>query len=424
MLIIGGGVAGLLAAHALADRFERVTIVERDHYRDPNDLALVPRRGVPQSRCVHLLMAAGAAAFEQLIPGWSEQMGAHGAGPFDASAHSLLHLSTGRLPRSESGITAYGCSRALMESVLRRSLAKTTTVQVREGQKVVGLLAHAVDRRVIGVRTTGRQAVGEVELLADLVVDASGAGSILPRWIESLLKSSGSRLETTVTNCRMQYASRWFTINPDNAPDWRCLSIAPTETSRGRAAMMLRAENDRWGVVLLSPTGPPLPAEDDTFLKFTSNLGDGELRAALAVARPLSPIHRYAPTPNRVTHFHLLPAWPEGLVAIGDAVCTVDPYFGLGMTLSARGAALLRNCLDQQGDAFSASDFQNKLAGLNLAPWRLATGRDYDGQSLSGRAPLPSSFYDKAPAHSETAHAVLAVQHLLRPAETLKEVAP
>jgi 2-polyprenyl-6-methoxyphenol hydroxylase-like FAD-dependent oxidoreductase len=420
-LIVGGGVAGLLAAHALAGRFERVTIVERDHYPDPNDLALIPRRGVPQSRCVHLLMAAGAAAFEELLPGWNEQMGAHGVGPFDASADSLLHLSTGRLPRSESSIAGYVCSRTLLESVLRRSLAKKTTVQLREGQKVVGLLTHALDRRVIGVRTIGRQAVGEVELLADLIVDASGTSSRLPRWIERLVKGDGSTLEMTVINCRMQYASRWFTIRSDDAPDWRCLSIAPTESSGGRAAMMLRAEDNRWGVVLLSPGGHSLPAEDDAFLNFTTNLGNGELREALAFARPLSPIHRYAPTANRMTHFHLLPAWPEGVVAIGDAVCTLDPYFGLGMTLAARGAALLRNCLDQQGEAFSASNFQKRLAELNLPPWRLATGREYNGQPLSGSVLLPS-LYDQAPARLEIAHAVLAVQHLLRPAEALKEL--
>jgi hypothetical protein len=46
-------------------------------------------------------------------------------------------------------------------------------------------------------------------------------------------------------------------------------------------------------------------------------------------------------------HYHRLPAWPEGLVALGDSVFTLDPYFGLGMTAVARGVALLRKYLDR-----------------------------------------------------------------------------
>jgi 2-polyprenyl-6-methoxyphenol hydroxylase-like FAD-dependent oxidoreductase len=423
VLIIGGGIGGLLAAHALADRFEHVTILERDRYSESNDLALARRRGVPQSRCVHLLMAAGAAVFEELMPGWSEQMDALGAGLFDASADALLHLSAGWLPRSSSGITAYVCSRTLLENVLRRGLATKTTVHVREGQKVVGLLSRSLGERVTGVRTIGGQATNEVELLADLIVDASGAGSMLPRWIDRPLNGIGLQLQKIVIESQMQYVSRWYKIKPDDTPDWRCLSIAPTEGSGRRAAMMLRAEDDQWGVVLLSPAGSPPPTDDGAFLDFTANLGNGELRGALAFARPMSPIHRYAPTSNRMMRFDLLAEWPEGLVAIGDSVCTLDPYFGLGMTLSARGAALLRNCLNQQGASFSAPDFQKKLADLNLEPWRLATGRELDGRPLANLAHL-RGLYDQAPSRPEVAHAILAMQHLLRPAETLREIAP
>jgi 2-polyprenyl-6-methoxyphenol hydroxylase-like FAD-dependent oxidoreductase len=109
--IIGGGIGGLLAAHALANRFERVTILERDRYpHDESSVAPPARRGVPQSRCLHLLMAAGAAAFDELMPGWREEALALGAAPFDASADAPLKLSAGWLPRSPSGITTYACS--------------------------------------------------------------------------------------------------------------------------------------------------------------------------------------------------------------------------------------------------------------------------------------------------------------------------
>ena len=101
---------------------------------------------------------------------------------------------------------------------------------------------------------------------------------------------------------------------------------------------MLRAENDHWGVVLLASSSARLPVDDAAYLEFTSGLCDGELRKVLARARPVSPIHNYGPVSNRIMHYERLRGWPEGLVALGDSVCMLDPYFGLGMSAAARGA--------------------------------------------------------------------------------------
>jgi 2-polyprenyl-6-methoxyphenol hydroxylase-like FAD-dependent oxidoreductase len=413
----------LLAAHALAGGFERVTVLECYSYpSESTSPAPSARRGAPQSRCIHLLMAAGAVAFDQLMPSWREEIVARGAGPFDACADAVWCLSAGRLPRTPSGITAYACSRALLEGVLRRGLAGKPTVQVREGQKVIGLLSRRQGERVTGVLTVDKHGAGETALLADLVVDASGAASKLTRWVARLPNGARLQAKKTVTGSCMQYVSRWFQIQSVDAPDWRCLSVAPAVGTARRSAMMLRAEENRWAVVLLAPAGETLPCDDTSFAEFIADLGDRELQQAFGRARPVSPILRYGPTSNRMKHFDSLTEWPQGLVAIGDSVCTLDPYFGLGMTLAARGAALLRKCLDQQGTSLSALDFQKKLAELNVEPWRLATGRELDGRPLAGRARL-CRLYDSAPSSPEIAHALLAVQHLLRPAETLREVA-
>lgn len=424
-VIIGGGIGGLLAAHALASRFERVTILERYRYPpDANSPAPPVRRGVPQSRCLHLMMAAGAAAFDKLMPGWREELVALGARPFDACADAATRFSAGWLPRTLSGITTYACSRALLENVLRRGLARMSTIQVREGQKVVGLLSSPSGERVTGVHMAERRAAGEATLVADLVVDASGAGSKLPRWIARLPGGVGARVKRIVVDSGMQYVSRWFYIEPSDAPDWHCLSIAPTVGAALRSAMMLRAEGNRWGVVLLAPAGEPLPCDDTAFLEFIADLGDGALQDALARARPVSSIHHYGPTSNRMMRYDRLAAWPAGLVAIGDSVCMLDPYFGLGMTAAARGALLLATYLDQKsGGRVPSLAFQKELASLNAQAWRLATGRDSDGRLLARDETHLSRLYEAAPSSPEVAHALLAVQHLLRPPETLMELA-
>ena len=66
-VVLGGGVAGLLAARVLADRYRNVVIVERD--RLP---ASGHRRGVPQSHHVHGLLPRGLRIVEELLPGFTD----------------------------------------------------------------------------------------------------------------------------------------------------------------------------------------------------------------------------------------------------------------------------------------------------------------------------------------------------------------
>jgi 2-polyprenyl-6-methoxyphenol hydroxylase-like FAD-dependent oxidoreductase len=425
-VIIGGGIGGLLAAHALADRFERVTVLERDRYpADASSSAPPSRRGVPQSRCLHLLLAAGAAAFDRLVPQWRDELVALGATAFDASADTASRLSSGWLPRTPSGIRTYACSRGLLEMVLRRALADRPTVRVREGRKVVGLLGDRGGERVTGVRVAARGGTRETKLAADIVVDASGAGSRLLRWMAPLLGDEAAQADQTVVESGRQFVSRWFHLKPADEPDWHCLAIAPSADTGFRSAMMLRAERNRWGVVLLAPAGEPLPSDGADFLRFVVALADGELGKVLGRARPVSPIHRYGSIPSRMMHYDRMAAWPARLVAVGDSVCMFDPYFGLGMTAAARGVLLLANHLDRDGAAaLLGLAFQKELAALNAEPWRLATGHDPDGLAAPHDNAQFGRAHAMAPSSAPAAHALLAVQHLLRPAEALKEFTP
>jgi 2-polyprenyl-6-methoxyphenol hydroxylase-like FAD-dependent oxidoreductase len=420
-VIIGGGIAGLLTAHAIACHFERVTILERfSHIAKSNSRAPPTRRGIPQSRCIHLLMASGAAAFDELVPGWQQELRASGSHPFDPCADATTRFPAGQLPRTPSGIAAYSCSRALFEKAIYGRLPGT--VHLQADQKVAGLLYDPRGASVSGVRTVNRRAGDQTDFLADLVVDASGEGSGMSRWIACLPNRPRLQVKKSVVESGIRYVSRWFEMEPADAPDWHCCSIAPGIGSAFRSAMMLRAEENRWAVVLLAPAGETLPCDDTSFAQFIADLRDRELQRAFGRAKPVSAVLRYGPTSNRMKHFDLLAEWPKGLVALGDSVCTLNPYFGLGMTLAARGATLLRKCLDQQGKSLSTIDFQKRLAELNVEPWQLATGREFNGRNLAGTASL-CRLYDSAPSSPEATHAILAVQHLLLPAETLREVA-
>ena len=59
-VVLGGSLAGLLAARVLSDHFEHVTLIERDVYPDTPET----RRGIPQAKHVHGLLLRGRQVLE------------------------------------------------------------------------------------------------------------------------------------------------------------------------------------------------------------------------------------------------------------------------------------------------------------------------------------------------------------------------
>src|SRR5690349_10027536 len=69
-IVIGASMGGLLAARALSDFYTTVTVLERDAFPATN----APRKGVPQGRHTHGLLARGSAVLEELFPGYKNQV--------------------------------------------------------------------------------------------------------------------------------------------------------------------------------------------------------------------------------------------------------------------------------------------------------------------------------------------------------------
>jgi 2-polyprenyl-6-methoxyphenol hydroxylase-like FAD-dependent oxidoreductase len=409
-VVVGGGIGGLLAGLVLRRRFERVTIVERDRSSERP----APRRGAPQGRCLHMLMAEGLRVIEALVPGSSAQLERAGAVPFDVGAEAALRLPAGWLPRVPgSGITMLACSRELLEHTLRARVRAVPGLRLVEGRTVRGLRAEG--GRVIGVRVDGGEPPpgGEpVDEAAELTVVATGARSALARWWAALGLPPVPR---TVVEARHHYVSRWFEIPAGFDDGWKLLSITPAPGVPWGGAIFA-AEGGRWGMVLLVPRQEPVPTSDAELLGACERLVDRRLYDALASARPLSPIVRHEHTDSRLEHFERVAGWPEGLVIVGDAVCMLDPYFGLGMTACARGIAALAE--HRFGEPTACHRFQQRLAVLDDAPWRLVTAGTLADEP--GDAYYRRSLLHLAPRSPELTRVLLRRMHLLDPPDALE----
>src|SRR5687767_2845405 len=76
-IVLGASMAGLLTARVLTETYDRVTVVDRDALDGP--VGIEPRRGVPQGRHAHGLLAAGLRVIEELLPGTTVDLEAAGA---------------------------------------------------------------------------------------------------------------------------------------------------------------------------------------------------------------------------------------------------------------------------------------------------------------------------------------------------------
>jgi len=89
-IVIGGSMAGLLAARVLADYFETVTVIERDEPCGKSE----PRRCVPQGRHAHGLLLRGQDTICRLFHDVREELLAAGATPVNMGSDVSGSTST------------------------------------------------------------------------------------------------------------------------------------------------------------------------------------------------------------------------------------------------------------------------------------------------------------------------------------------
>ncbi|MFL6546639.1 MAG: FAD-dependent oxidoreductase [Candidatus Udaeobacter sp.] len=381
--------AGLLASRVLVDQFEQVTINERDRVSQEPRF----RKGVPQSRHLHVLLRRGQIILEQLFPGLEADLAASGALLVDWAQDTYWLTSLGRMPCFHSGITTYACSRNLLEGLIRRRLTAYASIRFIHACDVIGLLGNNSNTGVGGVRLRFREGGNVQECQADLVVDASGRESRTPDWLEFL---GYSRPQETIIDAHVGYASRYYQPPPGFAPDWKMMLVQSKQTKGSRTAMIYPVEGNRWIVTLIGGVGDYPPTDEDGFLAFARSLPNLILYNAIKDAQPLSPIYGYRYMENRLRHYEQLSRWPEGFVVLGDAVCSFNPSYYQGMTTVALGALTLDTCLREQrrrdpnGDLTGMSErFQKALAEVNMLPWLTATGEDFHSSQTKGGKPNP-----------------------------------
>ncbi|MEU6708546.1 FAD-dependent oxidoreductase [Streptomyces wuyuanensis] len=377
-VVVGAGIAGLVAARVLADHFRDVVLIEQDDITA--DTAY--RRGTPQARHPHALPSRGCDVLERLFPGLRAELSARGCPVIDMGKELNYLLPAGWAPKTPIGLTVHVMTRPTLEAHVRRRVLAIPEVTVRSGQRVVDLLWDDSRTRVLGVQTvpTGDRGARGVSQAAgiesSLVVCATGRTSVLPTWLSRAGYSTPRSVEVkggiTYSSCLLQPVESVTGAFRADAQ----LTFGPW-FRRGGAAMTV--EDNRCLVTLVGADGERPPNDPTGFRAYAASLRHPGIAAALKDPAALGPIYRMTNLNNEWTLYHRMPTWPNGLVAIGDAVCVLNPIYGQGMLLAAVEAELLGTLLSRWTSSRATRlerKFQQRVGRVIRVPWTMTTSTD------------------------------------------------
>ncbi|MEV6635501.1 FAD-dependent oxidoreductase [Actinoplanes sp. NPDC051470] len=364
-VVLGGSMAGLLAARVLADHADTVLIIERDEVSGAE-----PRQGVPQGSQVHALLEGGKLQLERWFPGFADR--AVAAGAVRVPTQRMVSYSLGVPKVAGADLDLLTSTRPFLESRVRAELAQVPNVKVITG-RVTGLEFGAT--AVTGVRLeTGREP-------ADLVVDAMGRASNVSGW---LAEAGWDKPPMTRVTTGINYATAFFRRPPGGYDvDLGLAFQAPDAFLRG--ANFTPIEGDRY-IMMVAGVGDDRPGRtvEDMVRRCRTELP--EPFGVVASGEVVRDVLTYRQADSRRRDYTACERLPARLVPVGDAVASFNPIYGQGMSSAALHASCLAKYLrtDPDLDAPARAFLELQRVVVDAA-WGISTSGDGAEVSWLGR---------------------------------------
>jgi 2-polyprenyl-6-methoxyphenol hydroxylase-like FAD-dependent oxidoreductase len=358
--VLGGSIAGLLAARVLADHARKVLIIERDAV----DTEAISRAGVPHDRQGHLLLPGGRAQIERWLPGFTREVQDRGGVLAGPTKHAV-YLGAQRQAQDRDTSLLSG-TRPLLESQIRSRVLALPNVSTLSAQ-AAGLVFR--DDAVSAVRYLVDRDERVVDV--DFVVDAMGRSSKVPDWVGH---AGYQRPQLQRLRININYATAMFERPQD--PSELPLACALARYTDGLAAVTA-VEGNQWLVMLSAyePDRPPTTIE--AFRNACAKLPVPPIFGQ-AVSGPVTrEIQTYRQADSRRRDFHRLERFPARLISVGDAAASFNPIHAQGVSSAALHASCLSDYLVAAPPTTQvATEFFELQAIVTDAAWTLSAGDD------------------------------------------------
>jgi 2-polyprenyl-6-methoxyphenol hydroxylase-like FAD-dependent oxidoreductase len=373
IVVTGAGICGLTTALLLAADGHEVTVLERDPAPVPDpDKAWDDweRRGVNQFRLPHFFGPRFRSILNSEFPTLVSQLA--DAGMLQLNFFDIIpDEMTGGKRAGDDRFTVLTGRRSVFESVVAAFADEADHLTVRRGTSVEGLTtgpgATTGVPHVTGVRTEG----GEI-IEADLVVDATGRRSPLPRWLADI---GAQPPREELEDCGFTYYGRHFRSEDGSIPAF----IGPPIQEYGSiSALTLPADNGTWSTTVVASSRDEAMRDLRDIDRWTATVQSLPLVAHWLDGIPLEDrIMSITKIEDRLRTFAGEHGEPlaTGVVAVADSWGCTNPSLGRGASIGAMHAVALRDLLetDSANDPSGLVTEWNQVTANTVEPWYRST---------------------------------------------------
>lgn len=418
--IVGCGLAGITAAAALRESCDEVVILEQD--RLPSKPS--SRRGLPQADMLHNLLGRAQLELELLLPGFGAALREAGCGEARVADQTHVYESGTRAPERDLGLRILCAWRPVIDHVALRLLLGGGGVSVRDGGRAVGLNVTC-SGEVSGVLVKTDHGTLET-ISAEIVVDATGAGSRALRW----LTESG---QCPPTVDRAQPDQWYVTFLCDRPASWigdEAFWLTFPSPPHTRGGLVSPITPSQWHVSLSGRSGDVPPRTFQEMQAFATTLEDPAIAVLLQHATARGAPHLFRRPTASWRRYDLLSQPLVGFLPIGDAIGALNPLFGQGISVAAWQASGLADLLKKT----PAGSEREQLSRLTVdylrhaamaCQWAWTVGKIVDQAicGLSDNIDQSRSLFNRLISEEPWLQShYVRIWHLLEPAETLGKI--
>jgi 2-polyprenyl-6-methoxyphenol hydroxylase-like FAD-dependent oxidoreductase len=366
IVVVGGGLIGMAAGMMLARGGCEVTVLERDGEAAPGSPGDAwqdwDRRGVAQFRQAHYLHAAGSRILGSALPEAAQALRDADANPFDVLAMMPPFIED-RAPRpGDDRFVTLTARRPVIECAVASTAQRY--LEIRRGVTVTGLVTGTATAPGVPHVTGVRTADGE-ELGCDLVIDAMGRRSELPRWLAAVgARSPAEEAEDS----GFTYYTRFFRSPTGETPAFITGLLTPFDCF---SLLTIPSDAGTWSVTVYISSRDQALKDLRHEANWTGLVGACPLHAHLLNGEPVSEILPMSGIVDRRRRM-VVDGTPvaTGILPVGDALCCTNPSLGRGMTMGLMHAAGTAEVAGEHlGDPLALATAHDRMSQERIVPW-------------------------------------------------------